>query len=181
MSLDSQLYVIVWGSYVFVGSAADPIDRLARIADTPPPIRRGNPELVGTVPGGHGARDWITAGVARHRTSGTWYHLTGSVVDLVQAAARSGVEDLAPHTRRTPVRMRSGDAVFVVTSARGNLGERREHLMLMPDQTPAGLRLVAPQPAMCGAGVTRVIARYDGAASANRCRECNRAVPARAR
>lgn len=181
MSHDSQLYLIVWGSYVLVGSAADPIERLAGIGDTPPPIRRGNPELVGTVPGGHAAHRWIAASIARHRTTGSWYHLTGGVVDLVQAAARSGVDDLAPRTRRGPVRMRSGDGLFVTTSGRGSAGERREHLLLMPEQTPAGLRLIAPQPALCGAGVTRVLARYDGGASTNRCRECNRAVPARAR
>jgi hypothetical protein len=182
--IDSQVYCIVWGSYVRIGSAADPIDRLANIAETPPPQRRGNPELVGTVPGGFGVEGWLTAAFARHRTVGGWYHLTGPVADLVDAAARSGVDDLAPRVRRgaAPVRMRTGDALFVVTSARGAIGERREHLMLMPEKTPAGLRLIAPQPALCGAGVTRVVAPFAATlASVSRCRECARGVPARSR
>lgn len=179
--IDSQVYVIVWGSYVRIGSAADPIDRLARVRETPPPRRVGNPELVGTVPGGFGAERWITAPLARQRTPGGWYQLAGPVVDLVAAATRSGVDDLAPRTVRAPLRMRSGDALFVVTSARGVLGERREHLMLMPEKTPTGLRLIAAQPALCGAGVTRVLAPFDGAASVGACRECRRALPARPR
>lgn len=178
---DTQLYVIVWGSYVRIGAAADPIDRLARITETPPPHRRGNPELVGTVSGGFGVEGWITAPLARHRTAGGWYHLTGGVADLVDAAARSGVDDLAPRAARGPVRMRSGDGLFVVTSARGPVGERREHLLLMPEATPTGLRLIAAQPALCGAGATRVLAPFDGAVSANACRECRRAVPVRPR
>lgn len=180
---DSQLFVIVWGPYVRIGSAADPIDRLARVAEIPPPQRRGNPELIGTVPGNHGAEAWLHALLRPHKAGGNgWYYLRGVVADLAAAAARSGVADLAPRTRGlTPVRMRSGDALFVVTSARGALGERREHLMLMPEATPPGLRLVAAQPALCSAGVTRVLARFDGVVSAQACRECRRALPARVR
>lgn len=178
--MDTQLYVIVWGPFVRLGTAADPIDRLARVAETRPPRVLGNPELIGTIPGTHAAEGWLSATLGAHRAGNGWFHLRGPVLELVGAAARSGVEDLAPLTRRSmaPVRMRSGDALFSVTSARGTLGARRQHAMLLPEATPTGLRLVSPQPALCGAGVSLVLERFDPT-DARSCGECRRATPAR--
>jgi hypothetical protein len=179
--IDSQLYVIVWGPFVRIGSAADPIDRLARVIENRPPRRvYGNPELIGSVPGGFGAESWLLAALLAHKAGAGWYHLRGPLLELVEAAARSGVEDLAPRTGRAPVRMRSGDAVFAVTSSRGEAGTRKRHALLLPEGTPSGLRLISPQPGLCGAGVSLVVGGFDGT-DARACTECRRALPARRR
>lgn len=180
MSLDSQLFVIVWGGYVRIGAATDPIERLAGVAATRPPRISGNPELVGSVPGGHDAAQWLHAALNPYRAGDGWYHLRGPLLELVDAAARSGIEDLAPRTRgrHAPTRMRSGDAIFAVTSARGAPGERRAHAMLLPELTPAGLRLTPSQPALCGAGVSRVLGTF-GPETPHACPECRRSVPVR--
>src|SRR4051794_20984285 len=179
-----QVYLIVWGNYVKIGTSTDPIGRLTRVTErgNRPPRQTGHPELVGTVAGGYGAEAWLHAALTRHRAAGEWFHLREEVRDLVEAAATRGVDDLPPRPSRAHrsgvarAAARPGLVPRAAVAGRGPTELAVRHVVLAPASAAVDTVLAPGVLALCGTSVRRIVG--EGALGHVRsCARCLKAIP----